>query len=355
MHLDRIQEVENFVEARVRQDQHVLRHGLNQRQKTAFGVEPRICAQLLLEGLEGLDNATHAKVVVALGAVQSANHQVDNAKVVDLLGGFFESNAFFLLLNALHELFCIRILRSHNVGDAQVGKHDGRDGKKFVHLSTHEWLVISDRVTILVILHEENVGNIKFPSFVFGAKLGRLSEYLLHHGIAALIPVHLRLHHQHGDVVVQGRVILLQGLVDGFGVALDTRILNRFRLLAQRINVLVRQIFKLFEGLFFAGLVKNEVLQKFEVFRGEALVGEMCIFGENVGRQIVMLILAVEEYQVGEGLRGERRVVQQEVQLFETGGRVLFDVHQGGVVQRHRIQLVFVSRRHVHEGLSSCN
>lgn len=58
--------------------------------------------------------------------------------------------------------------------------------------------------------------------------------------------------------------------------------------------MLVRQIFELLEGLFLASLIKNEVLQEFEVFLREALIGEMCIFGENICGEIVVLILAVE-------------------------------------------------------------
>ena len=71
----------------------------------------------------------------------------------------------------------------------------------------------------------------------------------------------------------------------------------------------VRQIFELLKSLLLAGLVKNEVLQEFEVFLGEALVSEMCIFGENICGEIIVLVLAVEQYQVRESLRGERRVV----------------------------------------------
>ena len=65
--------------------------------------------------------------------------------------------------------------------------------------------------------------------------------------------------------------------------------------------------------------------------------------------------LAVEKNQVGEGLRGERWVLQQEVQLLEASGWVLLDVHQGGVVEGDGVELVLVPRWHVHECLTgSC-
>ena len=66
-----------------------------------------------------------------------------------------------------------------------------------------------------------------------------------------------------------------------------------------------------------------------------------------------MLVLAVEEDQVGEGLAWEWRVVQQEVELLEASGGLLLDVHKCRVVKGHGIELVFVSWGHVHQGFSS--
>ena len=66
-----------------------------------------------------------------------------------------------------------------------------------------------------------------------------------------------------------------------------------------------------------------------------------------------MLILAVEQDQVGEGLGRERRVVQQEVELLEAGGRILLNVHERLVVERNRVKFLLVTRRHVEKGLTS--
>ena len=65
-----------------------------------------------------------------------------------------------------------------------------------------------------------------------------------------------------------------------------------------------------------------------------------------------MLVLAVEQDEVGEGLWRERRVVQQEVELLEASRRILLDVHQGLVVESHWIELFLVSWRHIEQGLA---
>ena len=65
-----------------------------------------------------------------------------------------------------------------------------------------------------------------------------------------------------------------------------------------------------------------------------------------------MLILAVEQDQVGERFRWEWWILKQEVQLLEPSARLLLNVHQCRVMKRHWIQLILVPRRHVHESLS---
>ena len=65
-----------------------------------------------------------------------------------------------------------------------------------------------------------------------------------------------------------------------------------------------------------------------------------------------MLVLAVKQDQVGEGFGGERRILEQEIKLFETCGWILLDIHQSRVVKGDWIKFIFVSRRHVHESFS---
>jgi len=63
-------------------------------------------------------------------------------------------------------------------------------------------------------------------------------------------------------------------------------------------------------------------------------------------------VLAVEEQQVGEGLGGKGRVLDEEVELAEALRGQALHVHQRRVVQRHRVELLLASGRHVAERLS---
>ena len=78
----------------------------------------------------------------------------------------------------------------------------------------------------------------------------------------------------------------------------------------------------------------------------------MSILSEDIGCQVVVRVLAVEKYQVGEGLLREWRVVQQEVQFFETGRCILLDVHQRGIMKGDWIEFILVPRWHVEKGFS---
>ena len=66
----------------------------------------------------------------------------------------------------------------------------------------------------------------------------------------------------------------------------------------------------------------------------------MRVLGQHVRGQVVVLVLAVQQQQVPERARRERRVLQQEVELAE---RL--------VVQRDRVELLLGPRRHVRERL----
>ena len=123
-----------------------------------------------------------------------------------------------------------------------------------------------------------------------------------------VVPVNLGLHHQYGDVLVKGQVVLLQRIVNRLRVTRDSSILDRLGLLSKRVDVLVGQVLELSKSLLFRGLVQDEVLQEIKVFLGQAFVSQVSVFSEDVCRQIVMLVLAVQQNQVGECLSWERRV-----------------------------------------------
>ena len=124
-----------------------------------------------MEWLKTLDDSAHSETVVALGAIKSTDDQVDDTEVEDLSGRLFNSNSIFFFLNTLHQLLGIRILRNHDVRNAEISKDNGCDFKEVIHLTSDKRLVISDGVSVLGILHEENMGYVKFPSLVLTAKL----------------------------------------------------------------------------------------------------------------------------------------------------------------------------------------
>ena len=49
---------------------------------------------------------------------------------------------------------------------------------------------------------------------MLAAELGGLSEDFFDHRVVALVPVELRLHHEHRDVLVQSLVVFLKSRVD---------------------------------------------------------------------------------------------------------------------------------------------
>jgi hypothetical protein len=160
-------------------------------------------------------------------------------------------------------------------------------------LTSYEWLVVPDSITVLVLLKEENVSNVEFPDFVLTAEFGTLSEDLLDHGIVLQVPVSLGLHHQHRNVLVKCSIILLESRVDGLGVSCDSGILNGLGFLSESVDMFVGKFLEFPVGLIFVGLVKNKVLKEVEIVLREALIGEISVLSQDISSQVIMLILAV--------------------------------------------------------------
>jgi len=98
-------------------------------------------------------------------------------------------------------------------------------------------------------LHKEDVGHVQLPGFVLAAELSRLAEDLFDHGVVSLVPVDLGLHHKNRDVLVEGQIIFLESIVDRLGVSCDPGILDGLGPLAERVDVLVGELFELSECL----------------------------------------------------------------------------------------------------------
>lgn len=127
----------------------------------------------------------------------------------------------------------------------------------------HDGLIVADGLSELVVLDEEDVCHIELPDLVVGAEFGALSEQLLHLQVIFLIPVYLRLRHQHGNVLFQALVELLQRFLDSLVVPLVPRVLDVLRNLSQGVNVVVGQFLQPAEGFFRAGLLHDHSLDEF--------------------------------------------------------------------------------------------
>lgn len=69
-------------------------------------------------------------------------------------------------------------------------------------MSAYDGFIVSYGILVLIVLHEEHMSNVEFPSLMFTAELCGLAEELLNHAIVALVPVKLCLHHEYWDVIV---------------------------------------------------------------------------------------------------------------------------------------------------------
>mmetsp|Transcript_64470 Transcript_64470/g.155517 ORF Transcript_64470/g.155517 Transcript_64470/m.155517 type:complete len:233 (+) Transcript_64470:705-1403(+) len=187
---------------------------------------------------------------------------------------------------------------------------------------------------------------------MLAAELGALPEDLLNHRVVLHVPVYPRLRHEHGDVPLERVVVQLERSLDQLVVALQPRILNVLGEPSQGVDVLLGEVVELAVGLCRRGLHHERRVEELVERRVEELVGEVRVLGEHVGGEVEVLVLAVEQQKVGEGLGREGRVLDEEVELAEALRGEVLHVHQRRVVQRHRVELLLASGRHVRERLA---
>jgi len=147
-----IQKLEALRDDGVPHADHVLGQVLHQAEKAALGVEPGVRAQLLVVRLQRLDDAADAELVVALGAVQRPDDEVDDAEVEDLPVRVVVGHVLLLLLDLAHELLRLLVLARHDVAHAEVGQNDGRHVENGVEVLLHDGLVEACRLLELVLL-----------------------------------------------------------------------------------------------------------------------------------------------------------------------------------------------------------
>ena len=68
-----VKELNTFSDNSVPHTDHVLSHVLYEWEKAALGIEPRVGVELFGDRLEGFDDTADTEIVVALGAVKSAD------------------------------------------------------------------------------------------------------------------------------------------------------------------------------------------------------------------------------------------------------------------------------------------
>ena len=117
-----VQEVYDFTDGGVLEDEHMLGKNLNESEEASFGIVPGISVDLLLDGLQRFDDSTDTELEIEFGAVERTNDQIDNAKVVvidhflDFLFGCF----FLFDFKPSHDVFSLFIKVDHDVAHTQV-------------------------------------------------------------------------------------------------------------------------------------------------------------------------------------------------------------------------------------------
>lgn len=91
----------------------------------------------------------------------------------------------------------------------------------------------------------------------------------------------------------------------------------------------IGQILEFPVGFFGRCLRKNQGVNVVKVFLRYAFEGQVHILSQNVGRDVKILVLAVEQKHVRERFWREGRILQKPSKFFEAVLRVVLHVHQG--------------------------
>mmetsp|Transcript_9142 Transcript_9142/g.19899 ORF Transcript_9142/g.19899 Transcript_9142/m.19899 type:complete len:238 (+) Transcript_9142:651-1364(+) len=193
--------------------------------------------------------------------------------------------------------------------------------------------------------------DVELPHLVLGAELGRLEEELLHHGVVVSLPVDACLRHQHRYVPLQLLVVLLQADLYCVVVPSQARVLDLLREAAQLLDVLGGQFVELAVRFLHRGGHHDARVHVVVLLLAEVLVRQVGVFCQQAGRDVVILVLAVQQQKVAEGLGRVGRVGEQVGELLEGARGVLLVQNDGLVVQRYGVQLRLQPGRHVRKGL----
>jgi hypothetical protein len=189
MELAVVEELQNILENRVFQDNHMLRERFKEGDKASFRIKPSVRAKLcrwlviihksqklnlFVEWIQTLDDARYSEFVVALGAIESSDDQVNDTQVEDSFVGIFGSYTFFFFFDSAHEILSFLILTCHDVRYTQIGENDCSAIQKLVYsvlvsiidctyildILLHKRLIEGSRLLVFVLLHEERMRDV---------------------------------------------------------------------------------------------------------------------------------------------------------------------------------------------------
>ena len=218
-----------------------------------------------------------------------------------------------LLFDLPHQLLRLLVLGGHDVRDTQVGQDDATDLENVFEVVLHQGLVEAGRLLELVLLHEEHMGHIQLPDVLVVAKLYRLVEDLFHLRVVLVVPVDLRLLHQHRNKEIESVVVVSDGFLGRLFATVFALLLHSFGGLAQ---VLRQPRGHLIEGLVrFLGrlLSHNDRLDELVQKLVEVLVRQVYVFGQHVCSQVIVFVFDVEEQEGGECFGRKNILLQQEL------------------------------------------
>mmetsp|Transcript_8379 Transcript_8379/g.13764 ORF Transcript_8379/g.13764 Transcript_8379/m.13764 type:complete len:328 (+) Transcript_8379:136-1119(+) len=244
-------------------------------QQASLCVIPSVGRQFLRQWLQRFDDALNAKRIVCFAAIQSADHQVDNAQMVQLSTRSItiiiceHSGALFLALNAPHQLLRRFVLRGHNVGDAEIGEQHGRHAQNIISrarscLLVHRLLIQRDAIRKAA-AHKQDVRIVYLPHCVVLAKLARFLKEQHNLRIALVFPMQARRKHQDLDILFQAQQVFVDALLHSASISALLCLVQFLGQIPQILDMSIAQSRKLVHCLFIVWLILIAIM----LFGGE--------------------------------------------------------------------------------------
>ena len=187
---------------------------------------------------------------------------------------------------------------------------------------------------------------------MIGTELSTLPEQFFNNSVVFFIPIDLSLRHKNRNIFFKTFIEFFQRFLNSLVILGESGILNTFSELSQRINISVCNEVELSQRFFRRCLLKDDSIDKLEIFLIWHLVSKLRVFSKHISSKIIVSELAVEEKEIAESFRKEWRVLKQKVEFFERAIWIFINVHQGLVQKCNGIEFFFRSRRHIKKSFS---